>query len=125
MAIDALNLVKDVCRRGGIPLEGLRVQRFSARVLDLEIFRSGAPQPPRRQPHLLTMKTKFRQGKKPDDALRSLNAAIDTLDLARDNATLKSAKDSFHSTSALLTTIRVCFLTFHVLRLLTDICRTR
>ena len=71
------------------------------------------------------MKTKFRQAKKPDDALRSLNTAIDALDLARDNATLKQAKDSFSSTSALLTAIRVCFLPFHILQLLTDIRRTR
>ena len=70
------------------------------------------------------MKTKFRQEKKPDDALRSLNTAIDALDLARDNATLKPARDSFHSASALLTTIRVCFLPLRVLQLLTDVCRT-
>ena len=71
------------------------------------------------------MKTKLQQGKKLDDALRSLNTAIDALDLARDNATLKQAKDSFHSTSVLLTTIRVCFLPFHILQLLTDIRRIR
>ena len=71
------------------------------------------------------MKTKFRQGKKPDDALRSLNATIDALDLTRDNATLKPVKDSLRSASVLLTTIRVCFLASHALQLLTDICRTR
>ena len=71
------------------------------------------------------MKTKFRQEKKPDDALSSLNTAIDALDLARDNATLKPARDSFHSATALLTTIRVRLLHFHVLLLLTGIRRTR
>ena len=71
------------------------------------------------------METKFRQGKKPDDDFRSLNTAIDALGFARDNASLKPARDSFHSASALLTTIRVCFLHFYVLQLFIDIRRTR
>ena len=62
--------------------------------------------------HFLMMTSKFRRQKKPNDALPSLNAAIDALDLARDNASLKPAKDAFHSTSSLLATTRVRFLLF-------------
>ena len=89
--------------------------------LKIEIWRPNSSSWP---PHLLMMKSKFQQAKKPDDALRSLNTAIDAMDLARDNATLKPATDSFHSASALLTTIRVCFLPFHHLLWLTGIRRT-
>ena len=67
------------------------------------------------------MKTKFRRPKEPNDALPSLNAVIDTLDLARDNTSLKPAKDAFHSASALLTTTRVRFFPVDVRRLSTDV----
>ena len=39
----------------------------------------------------------------------SLNGAIDTLDLAKDTASIKSVGDAFGSCSIVLTTIRVCF----------------
>ena len=58
------------------------------------------------------MISKLRRPKKPDDALPSLNAAIDALDLARENTSLKPAKDEFRSTSVLLATTRVCFCLF-------------
>ena len=58
------------------------------------------------------MTSKFRRQRNPNDALPSLNAAIDALDLARDNASLKPAKDAFHSTRVLLAMTRVCFLLF-------------
>ena len=66
------------------------------------------------------MKAKFRRPKKPEDALHSLNIAIEALDLARDNTTLKPARNAIYSTSALLATIRVCSFPVHVRRLFTD-----
>lgn len=41
------------------------------------------------------------------DAFTSLNASIDTLDLARDRMSVKPAKDMFRSASILLMEIRV------------------
>lgn len=60
-------------------------------------------------PCLSTMESKFKVPKGHDGALLSLNAAIDTLDLARDTTGTKSAKNTFVSASVLLTTIRVGF----------------
>ena len=71
------------------------------------------------------MKTKFRRPKKPDNALPSLNAAIEALDLARDKTSLKPARDAFYSASALLATIRVRSFPAHVRQLLADKRRTR
>ena len=71
------------------------------------------------------MKNKFRPTKKPNEALPSLNTAINALDLARDNATLKPVRDAFRSTSTLLVTTRVSFLPTHVCWLFADVRRTR
>ena len=49
-----------------------------------------------------------------DGALSSLNAAIDTLNLAKEASSLTPAKTVFASTSILLATIRVSFLPVHV-----------
>ena len=59
-----------------------------------------------------SMKTKFRRPKKPNEAPPLLNTAIGALELARDNASLKPARDLFHSASVLLATTRVCFPAF-------------
>ena len=72
-----------------------------------------------------TMETETQTPKGPDDPLSSLNAAIDTLDLAKDRATAKPIKDALDSASVLLTTIRVRFLPAHIGRLLTGIRRIR
>ena len=69
------------------------------------------------------METKSKQRKGPGGALSSLNAAIDTLDLARDTTRVKPAKDAFRSTSNLLTEIRVRLLLADVYRLLTNVRR--
>lgn len=69
------------------------------------------------------MKTKFLRQKKRDvdDALPSLNTAINALDLARDTTSVKQARDVFGSASALLTATRVGFLLVHVGRWLADV----
>ena len=64
---------------------------------------------------------KFRRQKKPDDALLSLNAVINSLDPAGENAILKPARDAFYPPSVLLATTRVCFFLAHVRRLLADV----
>ena len=61
-----------------------------------------------------TMETKSQRLKGPDGTISSLNAAIDTLDLARGTSNVKPAKDAIGSTSVLLTTIRVRLLPAHV-----------
>ena len=66
------------------------------------------------------MEAKFKRPNGRDGALFSLNAAIDALDLARDAASVKPAKDVFGSTSTLLARIRVRFLRTRVRGLLTD-----
>ena len=71
------------------------------------------------------METKFQRPKEPDGPLSSLNAAIGTLDLARDRLGVKPAKDAIGSASILLTTIRVRFPPAHVDRLLTGLLRIR
>ena len=53
------------------------------------------------------MATKSQQPKGQDDALSSLNVAIDDLDLAKSVSTITPAKAAFDSTSVLLSTIRV------------------
>ena len=60
------------------------------------------------------METKSQRLKGSDGALPSLNAAINTLGLARDMTSVKPAKDAFRSASLLLTTIRVRFLSAYV-----------
>lgn len=69
------------------------------------------------------MKTKL--PKETGDPLFLLNAAIGTLDLARNTTSVNVAKDVFSSVSLLITTIRVCSLLVHFDRLLTDVCRIR
>ena len=71
------------------------------------------------------METTFQRPKRPNDALPSLNEAINALDRARDKASLKPARDAFYSASCLLVTIRVRFFSVHVRRLLADVRRTR
>jgi hypothetical protein len=68
------------------------------------------------------METKSKLLKEPDGNL-SLNAANDTLGLARNKTGAKSAKDAFDSVNLLLATIRVRFLPARVGQLLTDIRR--
>ena len=53
----------------------------------------------------------------------SINAAIDTLGLARDTTSVKQAKDVFSSVSSLPITIRVRRIWIHVVRLLADVRR--
>lgn len=60
-----------------------------------------------------------------EGAPSSLNEAIDSLRLARGEASLKPAKDVLSSASTLLTTIRVGLLPVYVSRLLANVCRTR
>jgi hypothetical protein len=71
------------------------------------------------------METKSKQLKGPDGSIASLNAAIGTLDLARDTTSVKPVKEAFGSASLLLTTIRVRFPPAHAGRLLTDARRIR
>ena len=72
-----------------------------------------------------TMEANSQRLKEPNGVLSSLNAAIATLDLARDKSSVKQAKDVIGSASILLTTIRVCFFQVHVGRLLTVALRIR
>ena len=70
------------------------------------------------------METKSRLLGEPNGALASLNAAISTLDIARDSTNVKQAKDAFGSASLLLTTIRVRFIPAHCVDgFLTDVRR--
>ena len=55
------------------------------------------------------METKLKQLRGPDSVLLSINAAINTLDLARNTTGVESVKDAFGSAGLLLTTIRVRF----------------
>ena len=71
------------------------------------------------------METKSRQQKERDDYLPSLNAAIDSLNLARETTTAKPTKDAFAAASALLITTRVGFPPVHLGRLFADVCRIR
>ena len=71
------------------------------------------------------MESTSRLPKRPNDALPSLNEAINALDQARDKASLKLARDAFYSASGLLATIRVRFFSVRVRRLLADVRRTR
>jgi hypothetical protein len=56
------------------------------------------------------METKPQQPNKQEDACFSLNAAIDALDLARDEINMKPVRDAFGFTGVLYLTTRVCFL---------------
>ena len=78
-----------------------------------------------RSPCSSTMESKFQRQKAPDGPLFSLNAAIDTVDQARDTTNVKTAKGAFGSASLLLTTIRVRFLPAHIGRSLTYVRRIR
>ena len=53
------------------------------------------------------METKSQRPKGPGGTISSLNAAIDTLEVAKGTLGLKPAEDAIGSASALLTTIRV------------------
>lgn len=75
-------------------------------------------------PCFLKMETKSQRMKGPDGTL-SLNAAIDTLGLARDTTRVKPAKDVFSSANLLLVTIRVRRSGAHVVSLLVDVPRVR
>ena len=66
-----------------------------------------------------------KQPKGNDDTLSSLNTAIDDLEFARATAGAKAVRDTFTSTSGLLTTIRVGFLLALPGWSLADVCRTR
>ena len=66
------------------------------------------------------METKPQPLKRPDTVLPSLNAAIDTLDLARDTTSVKPAEDAFRSASHLLTVIRVCLVSARANQSLAD-----
>jgi len=70
------------------------------------------------------MATKFQRQKGQDGALSSLNLSIDALNLAKTVSNITPAKAAFNSTSVLLSTIRVGFLTTHG-RLLADVYRTQ
>ena len=83
-----------------------------------ETRRPTASTPP---PRPLTMETTSRRSRRPNDALPSLNEAINALDRARDKASLKLARDAFYSASGLLATIRVRFFPVRVCRLLADV----
>ena len=54
------------------------------------------------------------QQKRRDIALSSLNAAIETLNLAKEISSITPAKAVFGSVSVILTTIKVCFLPRHL-----------
>ena len=56
------------------------------------------------------MEGESRQQQGRDDALSSLDAAINALGVARNEAGMEPAKDAFSSTRILLDTIRVGFL---------------
>ena len=71
------------------------------------------------------METTSQQLKELDGTLSSLSTAIRSLNLAKDNTSVKLAKDVLGSAGVLLTTIRVRFLPAHVGRLLTDLLRIR
>ena len=70
------------------------------------------------------MTDKPQQPKGRGSALSSLNATIDTLNIAREVSSIAPAKTAFGSTSDLLTLIKVRFLLVHVGRLLAKVCRT-
>ena len=71
------------------------------------------------------METKLQRPKDPDGTLPSLNAAIDTLDLARDKTSVRPAKDVFSSAGLLLSTIKVRFIPADISRFPTDAHRIR
>lgn len=71
------------------------------------------------------MDTKSQRLKDPDGSLPSVNAAIDTLDVARETASVKLVKDALGSASHLLTTVRVRSLPDGATRLFTDERRIR
>lgn len=66
------------------------------------------------------MEAKSQQRKGRDDALSSLNAAVDALGLARDSGNMKHAKGMFSSTITLITTIRVSFPQTNLARAVAD-----
>ena len=71
------------------------------------------------------MATKPQRPQGKEGALSLLNAAIDTLDLAKVSTIVTSAKAAFDSASVLLTMIRVGFLPVHAGGLLANVYRIR
>jgi len=71
------------------------------------------------------MATKSQRPKGRDDALSSLNMAIDALNRAKETTSIIPAEAAFTSAIVLLTMIKVGFLPVHVARLLTNVYRTR
>ena len=67
------------------------------------------------------METKLQRPKDSDGALPSLNAAINTLDIAKDKTSVKPVKDVFSSAGILLNTIRVSLIPTNVSRLPADV----
>ena len=65
------------------------------------------------------------QRPKGDDALSSLNKAIDVLNRAKEATSVMPAKVAFTSASVLITMIRVGFPPVHVGLLLANVYRTR
>ena len=71
------------------------------------------------------MATKSQRPKGRDDALSSLNVAIDALNRAKEATGITPAEAAFTSATVLLIMIKVGFLPVHVGRLLTNLYRTR
>ena len=69
--------------------------------------------------------TKSRKPHGRDDALSSLDAAINALGLAKNATSVKAVKDAFDSTRTLLDTIKVGSILARAARPLVDVRRTR
>ena len=71
------------------------------------------------------MNPKSQQQKQRDTTLSSLNAAIETLNIAKDVLSMTPAKAALGSVTVILTMIRVGFLPSHVSRYSANVSRTR
>jgi len=71
------------------------------------------------------MAAKSQRPKGQDDALFSLNVAIDALNLTKEVSSITPVKVAFGSAHVLLTEIRVGFLPVHGSRLLANVHRTQ
>ena len=71
------------------------------------------------------MTTKSQRPKGWEGTLSPLNAAIDTINLAKEVSTITPAKAAFDSVGALLTIIRVGFPTVCAVQLLANVYRIR
>ena len=69
--------------------------------------------------------SKSRQPHGRDDALSSLDAAINASDRSRNETSMKPVKDAFDSTRTLLDTIKVGSILAYTARPLADVRRTR